>query len=127
MQRLASESGQGHWPCAAEMAGLGFEVRAVDAVAHQRVADVSKMDPDLVGAPGLELARQQRRDRLAVPALEALLELPMGDRLAAVWRTAILSRACGCRSIGASTVPRWRPGTPHTNAMYPRRISPVRP
>ena len=32
-------------------------------------------------------------------------------------RTAIFSRACGWRSIGASTVPRWRSGTPQTNAM----------
>src|SRR4051794_35150504 len=66
------------------MTGLGCEVWTVDAVAHERVADMCKMHPNLMGAPGFELARHQRRDRFAVPAAEAFLELPMGDRLTAV-------------------------------------------
>ena len=44
---------------------------------------MGEMDPDLMGAAGLELAGQQRRDRLAVAAVEGFLDLPMGDGLAA--------------------------------------------
>src|SRR3954453_10946332 len=65
------------------MAGFGFEMGAIDAVAHQGMADMGEMHPDLVGAAGLELASQQRRDRLAVASLKSLLDLPVGDRLAA--------------------------------------------
>src|SRR5258708_6324260 len=65
------------------MAGLGFEMWAIDAIAQQRMADISEVHPDLMGAPGLELAGQQRRDRLAVAPVEGFLDLPMGDRLAA--------------------------------------------
>src|SRR5438045_6829487 len=58
-------------------------MRAVHAVAHQGMADVGKMHPDLMGAPGLELTSQQRRDRFAVAPLEAFLHLPMGHGLTA--------------------------------------------
>src|SRR6266404_4066019 len=47
------------------------------------MADMGQMHPDLVGAPGLELAGQERRDRLAVAPVEGFLDLPVGDRLAA--------------------------------------------
>src|SRR6266403_1660194 len=47
------------------------------------MADMGQMYPDLVGAPGLELTGQERRDRLAVAPVEGFLDLPVGDRLAA--------------------------------------------
>src|SRR5437764_12044481 len=65
------------------MTGLGLEMRTVHAVAHQGMADMGKMHPDLMGAPGLELTGQQRRDRFAVAPLDAFLDLPMGDALTA--------------------------------------------
>src|ERR1700737_494296 len=65
------------------MAGLGFEMRAVDAVAHQGGPDMGEMDPDLVGTASLQLAGEQGRDRLAVARVKRFLHLPMGDRLAA--------------------------------------------
>ena len=83
VQRLAAESGQGCPALGAEMAGLGLEVRAIDRIAQKGVADMGQMHPDLMGAPGLELAGQQRRDRFAVPPVEGFLDLPVGDRLAA--------------------------------------------
>src|SRR5258706_16264571 len=67
------------------MVGLGLEMRAIDAVAKQRMTDMSEVHPDLMGAPGLELAGQQRRDRLAVAPVEGFLDLPMSDRLAAAF------------------------------------------
>ena len=79
VQRLAIEGRQGRPAAGAEVAGLGLEVRAIDGVAHQGVADMGEMDPDLVGAAGLELAGQQHRDRLAVAAVKRFLQLPMGD------------------------------------------------
>src|SRR5260370_27016488 len=65
------------------MAGLGFEMRAIHAVAHQGVADMGEVYPDLMGAAGLELAGEQRRDRFAVAPVKGFLDLPVGDRLAA--------------------------------------------
>lgn len=56
MQRLPVEGGEGGLTFRAQMTGFGFEMRAIDAVAHQGMADMGKMDPDLVGAAGLELA-----------------------------------------------------------------------
>ena len=56
------------WLCGAEVAGLGLEVRTIDRVAHQGVADMGEMHPDLMGAAGLELAGKQRGHRLAVAA-----------------------------------------------------------
>ncbi len=67
------------------MAGLGFEVRTIDGIAHQGVADMGEMHPDLMGAAGLELAGQKRRDRFAVAPVKGLLDLPMGNRLAAAF------------------------------------------
>src|SRR5260370_42177315 len=67
------------------MAGLGFEMRAIDAVAQQRMADMGEVHPDLMGAPGLELAGQERRDRLALAPVEGFLDLPMGNGLAAAF------------------------------------------
>ena len=47
------------------------------------MADMGQMHPDLMGAAGLELAGQQRRDRFAVTPVEGFQDLPMGDGLAA--------------------------------------------
>ena len=41
------------------------------------------MHPDLVGAAGLELAGQKRRNRLAVAPIEGFLDFPVGNGLAA--------------------------------------------
>ena len=75
----AFEGGAGSW---AELAGLGLEVRTIDVVAHQGVTGMGEMDPDLVGAAGFELAGEEGGDGLAVPAIENLPRLPMGDGLA---------------------------------------------
>ncbi len=70
------------------------------------MADMGQMDADLVGAAGFQPAGEQARHRLAVGAGIALQHLPMGDRpRGRPSRTAILSRACGWRPSGASTVP----------------------
>src|SRR5258707_12104242 len=65
------------------MAGLGLEVRAIDGIAQQGMADMGQMHPDLVGAAGLELTGQQRRDRLAVAPVEGFLDFPVGNPLPA--------------------------------------------
>src|SRR5258708_28288047 len=65
------------------MAGRGLEMRAIDAVAQQGMADMGEMHPDLMGAAGLELAGQQCCDRLAVAPIEGFLNFPMGNGLAA--------------------------------------------
>ena len=83
VQRLAPEAGQCSLALGAEMAGLGFEMRAIDAVAQQGMADMGEMHPDLMGAPGLELAGQQCGDGLAVAPLKGFLNFPVGDRLTA--------------------------------------------
>ena len=78
MQRLASEGGQGGLAPGTEVAGLGFEMRAIDAIAHQRMADMGQMHPDLMGASGLQLAGQQGGDRLAVAPVEGSPRFPNG-------------------------------------------------
>ena len=83
VQGLPAEGGERRLTLGAELAGLGLEVRAIDGIAHQGMADMGEVHPDLMGAPGLELAGQQRGDRLAVAPVEGRLQLPMGDRLAA--------------------------------------------
>src|SRR6266700_5973378 len=65
------------------MAGLGLEMRAIDGITQQGMADMGEMHPDLVGAAGFEPAGEEGTDGLAVAPLEALLDLPMRDRLAA--------------------------------------------
>src|SRR5579864_7600448 len=64
------------------MAGFRFEMRPVDRITEQRMAGMGEMDPDLVRAPRLQPAGQQRGDRLAIVAVEGLADFPMGDRLA---------------------------------------------
>ena len=78
MQRLPAEGGERRLALGAEVAGLGLEVRAIDGIAQQGVADMGKVHPDLVGPPGLELAGQERGDRLAVAALKAPAPFPNG-------------------------------------------------
>src|SRR6185295_11264537 len=63
---------------------LGLEPGRVGLVAEQRMADVGQMDADLVGAAGLEPARDQAGDRRAVGAGIALQHLEMGHGGAAV-------------------------------------------
>src|SRR5882724_12540331 len=82
MERLPPERSERFLTLGAELPGLGLEVRAVDGIAQQRVSDMGKMHPDLMGSAGLELAGQQRGDRLAVVPVECFAKLPMGDRLA---------------------------------------------
>jgi len=84
MQRLPSKPCQGLLGRLRQPAGLGLEARPVGLVAQQRVAEMRQMHPDLVGAAGLQPAFDQARRWLAVPALETLQHLPVGDRLAAI-------------------------------------------
>ena len=58
---MAPEGRQGGLAAGAETAGLGLEVRAIDAVAKQGMADMGEVDPDLMGASGLELAGESAR------------------------------------------------------------------
>ena len=82
VQGLPAEGGECILTLAAEVAGLGLEVRAIDGIAHQGVADMAEVHPDLMGSPGLELAGEKRGDRLAVAPLIRRLQFPMRDRLA---------------------------------------------
>ena len=66
MEGLPPEGGQGCLRLRAEVAGLGLEVGAVDGIAQQGMPDMGEVHPDLMGAPGLELAGEQRGDRLLV-------------------------------------------------------------
>src|SRR5688572_20443208 len=70
----------GFW---AQSGDFRAESRPVDRIADQGVAGMGQVDPDLVGAAGLQPAGQQARYRLAVGAYEALQHLPMGDSLPA--------------------------------------------
>ena len=78
MKCLPVERGERCLTLGPELAGLGLEVRAIDRIAHQGVADMGKVHPDLVGPPGLEPAGQERGDRLAVAALKHLRAAPNG-------------------------------------------------
>ena len=64
------------------MIGLGLEMRSIDAITHQRVADIGEMYPNLMGASGVELAGEERGHRFSVPPVEGLQYLPVGDRFA---------------------------------------------
>jgi len=77
---------------------------------------MGEVDPDLMRPPGLELAGQQRGDRLAVAAGKALLHLEMVTASRPPCAPPFLA-AWGWRSIGASMVPWGRFGTPQANAM----------
>src|SRR6476620_10056922 len=48
------------------MAGLGLEVRSIEGIAQQRMADMGQMERDLVVAAVFELSGPECRDRLAV-------------------------------------------------------------
>src|ERR1035437_1367703 len=82
MQGLPSKTFQGGAGGGGKQAGLGLEAGAVAGVAQDRMADMGQMHSNLVGAAGLQGARQQAGDRLAVGAYIALERLPMGYRLA---------------------------------------------
>ena len=77
---------------------------------------MGEMHADLMGAPGLQRAFDQRGDRL-LAATESLDHAPMGHGLASFpGSTAILVRLVGWRPIGASMVPCGRDGAPQTSA-----------
>src|SRR6476620_11267 len=82
MQSLPSKGLQRLLGPGRQPARLGFEAGAVGGVAQKRMAGMRQMDPDLVGAPGLEAALDQARYRFAVLAVEALQHLPVGDGVA---------------------------------------------
>src|SRR5262249_58764244 len=65
-----------------QMGGLGAKTRSVDAVAQERMADMSQVHPDLMGAAGLQPAGKKARHATAVNPVVALEHLPMGDGLA---------------------------------------------
>src|SRR5215831_11031390 len=66
----------------AQTAGFGLEAGPVGGVTQDRVADMGKVDPDLMGAAGFQRALQQAGNGLAVGARKALQDFPMGDGLA---------------------------------------------
>src|SRR5262245_47002270 len=84
MQGLPAKGGYRGTRLRPELVGLGPEAGAVDGITDERMADRGKVDPDLVGAAGLEPAGEQARYRCAVRAGVAFEHLPMGERRAAV-------------------------------------------
>src|SRR3954469_19235145 len=84
MQGLSAKGLKGLGGLRGQPGGPGLEARPIDRIAHERMADMGEMDPDLMGPAGLELAGQKTRDGLAVGAGISLEHLPVGHRLAAV-------------------------------------------
>src|SRR5437879_12345110 len=82
VQCLPAEGSERILTLGTELPGLGLEVWAIDGIAHQGVADMGEVHPDLMSPPGLELAGEKRGDRLAVAPLIGRLQFPMRDRLA---------------------------------------------
>src|ERR1051326_921981 len=80
MQRLSSKTLQNGPGRGGQTGRSGPESRAIDGVTHERVADMGHMNPDLVGAAGLQPAFDEARDGFSVLAGEALQNAPMGDR-----------------------------------------------
>src|SRR4029077_18452956 len=83
MEGLAPECCERRLGLWTQMNCLGLEVRPVDGVAEQGVTGMGVMEPDLVGAPGLQPQGEQGGDRLAVAPVKGGAGLPMCDRLAA--------------------------------------------
>lgn len=65
MKSLPAELIQGCAGFWGELAGAGLESYAVEGIAHDGVADVGQVNPDLVSTPGFEPQSQQRSQRLA--------------------------------------------------------------
>src|SRR5512139_1671752 len=91
------------------------ESRPVGAIAEDRMSDMGKMHPDLVGAAGFQCAGQQAYDwdRRAGWG-EALQDLPVGDSRPAVTAHRLLVarlRVTAKRSVDRALRPRRR--TPH--------------
>ena len=87
---------------------------AVGRVADERVADGGEVDADLVGAPGLQPARQPGQRR---PGRRAGRRTWYSVRAGLPsTTTAILSGSAGSRPIGASMMPCGASGWPHTTA-----------
>src|SRR5437763_17106846 len=84
MQGLSAKGLKGWGGLRGQPGGPGLEARPIDRIAHERMADMGQMHPDLVGAAGLELAEQKAGDGLPVGAGITLEHLPVGHRLAAV-------------------------------------------
>ena len=83
------------------------------------MADMGEVDADLVGAPGLERARELAGQRFALGVVVAGQHLVVGDGMPAV--VAMLRRRswCGakrCAPSGTSILPRWWGGPPQANA-----------
>src|SRR5580704_4463432 len=66
-----------------KVACLGLEAGAVDIVAQKRMPDGGEVDPDLVGAPGLQPAFDQACHLVAVAARIRLKQRPVGHGLSA--------------------------------------------
>src|SRR5215472_4488814 len=80
MQSLSAKGCERGSGVVAELASLGFEAAAVDAVAEERMPDRGEVDADLMRAPGFEPAGDEARHRRAIAAAVAFEHLPMGDR-----------------------------------------------
>ena len=84
MEGLSAKGRQGFGGLGGETGGPGLEAGAVDRIAHQRVADMGEMDPDLMGAAGLQPAGEELQFRSELPAdlarLRDALSSPHGSR-----------------------------------------------
>src|SRR5690606_30521922 len=78
MEGLAPEASDQGGKRIGQPGRLGGEMSAIDAVANQRMADISHMNANLVGSSGLQPALEQRRDA------EILGEAIMGQRIARI-------------------------------------------
>src|SRR5215468_689088 len=83
MKRLSAKTFKGLARTRRQQAGFGPESRPVGVIPHERVPDMSQVDPNLMGAAGLEPARDQTGDGLSVGSTVTLDNLPMGHGLAA--------------------------------------------
>src|SRR5262245_51952358 len=82
MQGLSAKGLEGGSGGGREVIRLGLEARPVDVVAEQGMANRGQVDPNLMGAAGLQPAGQKAGDGLAISAGVPFEDLPMGDRLA---------------------------------------------
>ena len=90
--------------------------RAVLRVAAHRVLDGGQVDPDLVGATGVQDHPQQRRARGACRSISKCVRASRGSSVSIDMST----RSWRWRPIGASIVPVRAGGRPSTSARYSR-------
>src|SRR5215471_1561183 len=83
MQCLPAKSFKRRTGLGSQPARLGLEAGAVGLIAEDRMPDMGKMHPNLVGTAGLQGASEQAGDRVQVGSIKAFQRLPVSNRRAA--------------------------------------------